>query len=272
MKETLLTAGEFAALARTTKRTVLWYAKMAILLPYTTDESGYRWYRPQQIIDFQSVLLMRKLGFSVAEIATLLTAGQSMRQLFEQKRSVIEQQIGHLQRMLSDTNRYYHNLDVSGTLVQPVSKRIESFDMYYVAKEGPYARIGEYTAELRDAFAVFPDDAVRLTAFMVNEYQPVKAQMKIGVICQPSMQLKAGANVNRETVPAYTALTYVHQGSTTLLSLLWQELGKYARKQHLKNDTSLPFADVEFYALDTSAYPDPQDSLITELHLPVRTK
>src|SRR6185503_14032670 len=107
MQEGLLTAGEFATLARTTKRTILWYAEKGVLEPYKVDGSGYRFYRPQQIIDFQGVLLMRKLGFSVSEIKALLTEGHSMRQLFEQKSGLIEQQIGHLQRMLADAKRYY---------------------------------------------------------------------------------------------------------------------------------------------------------------------
>lgn len=272
LKDTLLTAGEFARLARTTKRTVLWYAEKGILEPHKTDESGYRFYRSQQILDFQSVLLMRKLGFSIHEIALLLSKERSIRHLFEQKSGLIEQQIGHLQRMLADTNRYYHNLGANGTLVQPEFADVASFDMCYIAKEGSYARIKDYVAEFRDAFAVFPDDAVRLTAFMDDEYQPIKARMKVGAIYQPSMRFKTGMDLSRETVPAYTALRYVHQGPTTLLSLLWQELGKYARKRHLKNDTSLPFADVEFYAPDTSAYPDPQDGLVTELHMPVHAK
>ena len=57
MHQNLLTPAEFAKLARTTKRTVLWYAEKGILLPHTTSESGYRLYLPEQIIDFQSILL-----------------------------------------------------------------------------------------------------------------------------------------------------------------------------------------------------------------------
>lgn len=233
------------------------------------DESGYRLYTLQQILDFQSVLLMRKLGFSIPEIASALHKGRSMRQLFEQKREAIEQQIGQLQRILTDTNRYYHNLDHNGTLVQPEIKQVASFEMFVIAREGPYARIRDYSTEFRAAFAAFPEDAVRFTAFAKSVYQPAKARMKIGAICQPGMKLQPGTDVSRETVPAYKALVHTHQGATALLSLMWQELGKYRRKHHLKNATGLPFADIEYYRRDTSAFPDPEDSLITELHMPI---
>jgi DNA-binding transcriptional MerR regulator len=269
MSETLLSAGQFAKLARTTKRTVLWYSQKGILKPHRVDDSGYRFYAPRQILDFQSVLLMRKLGFSIPNIQSLLSSDRPMHRLFEEQRGVLEQQIKLLQRMLNDTNRYYENLNANGTLVQPELKQVASFDMYYIAKQGPYAKIKEYSVELRSAFESLPDNTVWLTAFMVPSYEPTKADMKIGVVYQPGMRLKPGVNVQRESVPAYHAVVHTHVGSTTLLSLLWQELGKYKQKHHLLADTSLPFADVEFYTPDTSDYPDPDDSLTTELHMPV---
>ncbi|HSX35987.1 MAG TPA: MerR family transcriptional regulator [Patescibacteria group bacterium] len=274
MSESILTAGQFAKLARTTKRTILWYDQKNVLKPQLVDDSGYRWYAPHQILDFQGVSLMRKLGFSIDEIALLLSKDRTMQQLFDEQRGALQNQIGLLQRMLSDINRYYENLDSNGTLVKPELKRVESFDMYYLAKRGPYSRIKDYNDELRSAFESLPDNCVWLTAFMVSSYQPARADMKIGVICQPGMKLKPDTLVQQETVPAYTALSYTHVGSTTLLSLLWQELGKYRQKQHMPPDTGLPFGDIEFYTPDTSGYPDPNDSLTTELHMPVldRTK
>ena len=269
MSEQLLTAGQFAKFARTTKRTVLWYDQKGILKPHYVDASGYRFYAPRQILDFQSVLLMRKLGFSIAEITSLLSGDHSMRRLFEEQRGALERQIGLLQRMLRDTRRYYENLHATGTLVQPERKHIASFDMYYLFKQGPYARIKEYSDELYNSFEALPKNCVWLTAFMEASYQPAKADMKVGIICQRGMRLKKGANVQRETVPAYDALVHVHVGSTMLLSLLWKELGTYRRKHHLELDKKLPFADIEFYSPDMSEYPDPEDSLTTELHVPI---
>lgn len=272
MNQTILSAGQFAKLARTTKRTILWYSQQGILKPHHVDDAGYRFYTPSQILDFQSVLLMRKLGFSIADITALLSSDNSMQHLFEERRGVLERQIQLLQRMLDDTNHYYENLRASGVLIQPKLKRVASFDMYFITRQGPYAKITDYGNELRDAFEVLPENCVWLTAFMVSSYQPVKADMKIGVVCQPGMKLKPGTDVRRETVPAYQAISHVHVGSPTLLSLLWQELVKYKHKHKLLADTKLPFADVEFYTPDMSGYPDQDDSVTTELHMPVITR
>lgn len=269
MTEDLLTPSQFAKLARTTKRTVLWYDEQEVLHPHHVTDAGYRFYAPHQILDFQSISLMRKLGFSIAEIAVLLRDDHSMRNLFEQQRTVLERQVGQLQRMLADTDRYYQNLRTNGTLVRPQLKHVASFQMYYLAKHGPYARIKNYSDELYNEFAEIPTGTVWLTAFMEPTYQPAKADMKIGVVRRPGMRLKPGSKVQLQTIPAYDTLACVHVGSTTLLSLLWQELGKYRQKKHLVHNTTLPFADVEFYAPDPSGYADPEDSLTTELHLPV---
>lgn len=269
MSNTLLTAGQFAKLARTTKRTVLWYDQKGVLKPHHVDEAGYRFYAPHQILDFQSVLLMRKLGFSIAKITSLLSRERSMRHLFEEQRGALQQQVGLLQRMLRDIDQYYENLRATNMLVRPEIKQVASFDMYYLPKQGPYAQIGAYHAELRSMFKTVPQQVVWLTAFMEPTYQPAKADMKIGVICRPGMQLKADTRVQRETVPAYKALVHTHVGATTLLSLLWKELGKYQRKHHLVLNPNLPFGDIEFYTQDTSDYPDPDDSIVTELHTPV---
>ncbi|RJQ24430.1 MerR family transcriptional regulator, partial [Candidatus Parcubacteria bacterium] len=53
MEEKLLTAGEFAKLARTTKRTVVWYGREGILPPFKIGENGYKYYKAHQILDFQ---------------------------------------------------------------------------------------------------------------------------------------------------------------------------------------------------------------------------
>ena len=72
MQNNLLTAGEFARLARTTKRTIHWYCQKGILKPKMLDGSKYRYFAPEQIIDFQVILLLRRLNFSVEEVKKYL--------------------------------------------------------------------------------------------------------------------------------------------------------------------------------------------------------
>ena len=94
MQNNLLTVGEFASLAETTKRTVLWYEEKGILKPKQIDpENKYRLYEADQIIDFKAILLLRKLSFSLREIKNFLAKHNSPMTLFNLKKKSLKQQL-----------------------------------------------------------------------------------------------------------------------------------------------------------------------------------
>lgn len=270
MQDTLLTAGQFAKLARTTKRTVLWYAKNGILLPHTITEAGYRMYRPQQILDFQIILLLRRLNFSLEEIEEHVKGGKTLMSLFAAKKDDIAKEIQLLQRILTDTETYYDNLTTMQVLVKPDVRTVPAFVIYYIDKTGSYAKIGDYCGELVQEFERLPEHPILLTVFEEGVYKPHKAKMKIGVIKQAGMELKADSGkIHTKTIPEYKALVYTHHGPATLLSLLWQELAKYRRKHKLQPATHLDFADLELYIhTGVNGTPDP-DEMEFEMHLPI---
>ncbi len=132
MPNNLLKSGEFARLARTTKRTVLWYEQKEILKPKEIDElSNYRRYLPWQIIDFQVILLLTRLRFSLKEIRTYLAKNKSLKDLFRSKRPLVVKEIVSLQKALKNIDQYYKNLETNGTLVNPIVKQIKPFTLYY---------------------------------------------------------------------------------------------------------------------------------------------
>jgi DNA-binding transcriptional MerR regulator len=265
----LLTAGEFAALARTTKRTVLWYGAQGILMPWMINESGHRFYRPQQIVDFQVIMLMRGQGVSLAEIARHLAGGQPLQQLFADSQESLAQKITQMQNLLDATNRYYGNLAATGTLVKPHMKSVGQYAIYCLEKHGPYAKINDYHDELRNEFTSIPPGTVFLTVLLDTYYSPRAANMKIAVVCQDGMKLKPDAKLQIETMPAYTALSYSHTGSGALLSLITQQMVAYRAKNGFSRDERLPFFSVELY--DPATPPDlvRGEALRTELQLPL---
>lgn len=270
MANDMITAGQFAKLARTTKRTVTWYDEKGLLKPAIVENNGYRYYQPHQIIDFQVILLLRKLGFSIEEIKEYLAKNNSLKDLFQLKEKAVKEQIRELQKSLTSITGYYESLEEYGTLVSPEIKEVKPFAIYYLEKEGQYAKIKEYAQELKSYFAKIPQNAVYLTIFF-GGYEPAKAKMKIGVIAQDNMQLKRKAEniVKKETIPTFKSLVYTHNGSGTLVSLLWQELAKYRQQKGLAQDMSLPFLDMEFYRQTSLNKPMEEDNMFFELYLPI---
>lgn len=270
MTENLLTAGEFAKLACTTKRTILWYAEKGILKPVQVNEEGYRFYEPGQIIDFQVILLLRKLGFSLEEIKAYLAKNKSLKQLFSLKKQLVEKEIRRLQRSLTDIQTYYHNYEKNKVLVNPAVKKVKPFEIYYLEKEGPYAKIGNYCNELLAYFKQKPKKLTTLAIFFGEGYRPKKHQMWIGVVKTSKMSLvKEGKKmVKSATIPGYKALSQTHFGSGAILSLFWKELEKYAQKKGFVPDKTLPFTDLEFYHLAPQA--NMEEGIIFEINLPIK--
>lgn len=271
MQSNLLTAGQFAKLARTTKRTVLWYDEQGLLKPASESESGYRLYEPRQIIDFQVILLLRKMGFSVREVKSYLKQNDSLEQLFKLKEAAVKKEIADLKQSLGSISSYYHSLSNSGTLVSPEVVDVKPFTMYYIEKDGQYAKIKDYCLELKSYFSRIPRGATYLTVFF-GGYEPSKAKMKVGVVAQDNMMLTKGAEriVRRENTLSLKALKHVHHGSGALVSLLWQELAKYAEQQGLKQDISLPFVDFEVYEKTSLNGEYSEDQMVFELYLPLK--
>src|SRR3989344_231140 len=248
MQSSLLTVGEFAQLAETTKRTVLWYEEKGILTPNQTDPvNSYRLYSIYQVIDFKAILLLRKLNFSIEEIKTFLTKHYSPETLFNLKKKALKQEIDSLQTALSDTEKYYHNLRKTGTLVDPLIKTIKSFPVYYIDKIGPYYRIGDYFEELGSYFSPIPKNTTGLVIYENIGYQPKNAKFKVCFPVKPGLKFKQEAKdlVKQMGIPGFKALSYTHIGSSKLLSKLWQELKKYRTKNGYAENKGLFFEDLE---------------------------
>jgi DNA-binding transcriptional MerR regulator len=263
MPNNLLTIGEFAKLAETTKRTVLWYEEKGILKPdQINSENGYRLYTTDQIIDFKAILLLRKLNFSIEEIRNFLSKHNSPETLFNLKKKALKEEIYDLQTALNDTEKYYENIRQTGTLVNPKEKTYKSFPVYYFDKLGPYRKIGEYFEELHIYFENIPKGTLGLVIYEDHGYQPGNAKTKICFVIKSGLRIKPEAKqiVKKMTVPGFKALSYTHHGSSKLLSMLWQELKKYRDNNGYREDKSLPFEDLELS----------QSSHITEMLMPIQ--
>src|SRR3954466_16304094 len=68
-----MNVGEVAALAGVTVRMLHHYDRIGLLSPSGRTAAGYRQYAPADLDRLHQVLLYRELGFSLEEVATLLS-------------------------------------------------------------------------------------------------------------------------------------------------------------------------------------------------------
>jgi len=103
---TLLTIGEAARHSGLSAKMIRHYEQSGLLGKAARTEAGYRLYNSQQLQQLGFIARARKLGFSLAEIQSLLQLWQdparesrSVKQLAEQHLADIDAKISELQQM-----------------------------------------------------------------------------------------------------------------------------------------------------------------------------
>ena len=74
MRDTLLTVGQVAERFDVTVRTLHHYDEIGLLEPTERSNAGYRLYTDHDLTRLQHVVVYRRLGFALEEIAALLDA------------------------------------------------------------------------------------------------------------------------------------------------------------------------------------------------------
>ncbi len=264
--DNLITAGELAKLASTTKRTILFYDEKDVLKPVKVNGANYRYYLESQILDFQRILLLSTLGVSLDEMKKYLKKDGDLAKLFDDKKDLIEKEIRLLEFNLQSLTRFQTNLKVNGTIVDPEIKVVPPFGVYFIEKEGSYAKIGQYCEELSEMFESKGKNFTTLAIFEEQGYRPKNSRIKIGALATKGMKVKEEYidKVKYFEFDPGKVLAYTHIGSGSLLSLFWKELEKYCRVKGYKVRTNVP--DYEIY-WKVSTDPTKQKF---EIFLPIR--
>jgi DNA-binding transcriptional MerR regulator len=89
--ENLMPIGEFAAASRLSQKALRLYGENGLLPPAWVDpDSGYRYYRPEQLQSATLIALLRRAGMPLAEIRSFLRA-PSLEQLDAYEREVADE-------------------------------------------------------------------------------------------------------------------------------------------------------------------------------------
>ncbi len=97
--ENMFSAGELAKLQNISKQTLLYYDKTGLFKPsYTDPENGYRYYSAEQLDYLDTILIMKKIGFSLNEIKEKMESYTTENSIisFRQQLLVIQRKIREL--------------------------------------------------------------------------------------------------------------------------------------------------------------------------------
>lgn len=141
--DNLFSAGELAKYQNISKQTLLFYDKIGLFKPsYTDPSNGYRYYSAEQLDYLDTILIMKKIGFSLNEIKTHMMAFTTENSLtfLRQQLVVIEDKIKELSLI---KNRLEHRCEQieridSCTKPTPVVSVSEPIYILYHEVEKPY--------------------------------------------------------------------------------------------------------------------------------------
>ena len=96
-EEYLLKIGELAAMAGVSVKALRVYEKKNIITPVKVDqETGYRYYSPDQVQRLEGLLSLQDMGFTLNEIALILSGSctkEDLAMIFEKKKGVLQELI-----------------------------------------------------------------------------------------------------------------------------------------------------------------------------------
>ena len=127
----MLKIGEFAQEAQVSVKTLHHYDRFGLLKPAWKDRfSGYRYYHRSQLDDLSRILALKKLGFSLEQIQTILQEDLSLSQLramLSLKQAELEQEIRSNQSRLNEIEAQLYQLEhhAEGRLVASMQFPLE---------------------------------------------------------------------------------------------------------------------------------------------------
>lgn len=95
------TIGQFAALHKISKKTLMWYDEIGLFCPAFVGENGYRYYTYNQSATLDTILLLRELNVSTAAIRSFIKkrSAEQLDKLFEEKIEEVDKTIEHLKEI-----------------------------------------------------------------------------------------------------------------------------------------------------------------------------
>jgi DNA-binding transcriptional MerR regulator len=157
--ENLMPIGEFAAASRLSQKALRLYGENGVLPPAWVDpDSGYRYYRPEQLHTATLVALLRRAGMPLAEIRSFLRE-PSVERLDEYEREVADE-FAERRRVL----RYVKRILKEEPMYDVLTKHVD--EQPYISRK-KNVLVPELEPFIVDTFSELGRDAAREPGFVL---------------------------------------------------------------------------------------------------------
>lgn len=262
---------EFSRITKLTVKTLHYYHKEGLLVPYQQDQqTGYRYYNEDNYQQAQMLALLRELDFSILEMKDVLANQLSpadFHYFLNEKRQQIQERLRENQALLARLTAELdaHELPQVATELSPISETTSpALLTISQAFYGRYEEIGPTIGTLYKAAG--PHVAGPVTSLLYDDHYQEQATMRICLPVTKRLPLKQSA-VDFWQLPSQPVLSLLHSGPYSRLSESYKRLLDYAKEQ----DYELTFPSREDYLKGPGrAFSGNPDSYETQLMIPFK--
>lgn len=263
----LLTIKQFANECQTTPRTLRFYDQKAILKPYKTDRwNNYRYYHPDQMLEFTKIKLLQKFNLSIKGVYR-----------FQDKSAAefLNEELVKIKNQISEAEKRYLFLNEISTFLW--SKRelnldvriVEPFSLFcFQVKKGSYSEIGNYIENLwQEALKLGLKCEKREILFYLDPYfKPKNTKLEIALVLKNKINfnLNLPKNFYFRKLSKLKAYFYLYKGPYDFLSLIYQRLDYHFLINQIKIDQPV----FEIYEKGPYNTKSPYDYL-TKIYYPI---
>lgn len=236
----MFSAGELARLQNISKQTLLFYDKKGLFKPaYTDPENGYRYYSADQIDYLDTILIMKKLGFSLNEIKEHMksyTTEDSLRFMKSQLK-VIQNEITELR--LVESRLKHRCLQVEDAMKNhsenPVVSKVKEISVLYYDVEEPFdmkeisvATKKCYARAMKDNLPVYYQCGVSVPLEKIRKGDFMSASTAFVTIEDSDLK------ENIKKLPAGLTVSSYHYGNYYNIESTYHRILSYCRENNLE--------------------------------------
>lgn len=223
----LLTIRQFTNACQTTPRTLRFYDQKGILKPYKTGLwNRYRYYHPDQVLEFTKIRLLQKFNLSIEEIDRF--QDKSAVEFLNEELKNIGDQIFEAKKKYLFLNKVFLFL-WSKSRLNLDTKTIGPFNLFcFYIEKGKYSDISNYIHILwQEAIKLGLKCEKREVLFYLDPYfKPKDTKIEVTLFCKstPNLEQKLPENFYFRTLSKTKAYYYPYKGPYDFLPLIYQRL------------------------------------------------
>lgn len=266
----MLTIGQFSKACHVTIKTLRHYDQIGLLRPAFVDpDTGFRYYRPEQIQDVLFICRMKRYGLSLGEISALQQMDASSAARFlKEKEAALLCQLRNLQTSLQDLRMIIERAErneMTKSLLEPSrSISLVTPEKSLVLSHRETMGVGDFGRAYSILFEQLAKDhmipGLTGSRYWDEEFNPDASDIE-SFVTLPD----AAASIASGSIGGTLCAHLTHLGGYSTLSDSYAELSSWI----LENGYLPDGAPYEIYAANGFHNPDPA-SWKTEIYFPVR--